>query len=57
MPIDQDSKLNLAKVDEKMYRKVNDNLLFTNLIGLQKPDGEDENGQKKYKAAGTIIEK
>jgi len=57
MPIDQDSKLNLAKVDEKMYRKVNDNLLFSNLIGLQKPDGEDENGQKKYKAAGTIIEK
>jgi len=57
MPIDQDSKLNLAKVDERMYRKVNDNLLFANLIGLQKPDGEDENGQKKYKASGSIIEK
>ncbi len=57
MPIDQDSKLNLAKVDERMYRKVTDNILWKDFIGLQQDAGRDENGQKKYKASGSIIEK
>ena len=57
MPIDQDSKLNLAKVDERMYRKVTDNILWKNFIGLQQDAGKDENGQKKYTASGAIIEK
>ncbi|MEA2036346.1 MAG: DUF4043 family protein [Nanoarchaeota archaeon] len=57
MPIDQDSKLNLAKVDERMYRKVTDNILWKDMIGLQQDAGRDDNGQKKYRASGKIIEK
>ena len=57
MPIDQDSKLNLAKVDERMYRKVEDNIFWKDMIGLQKLMTTDDNGQKVYKASGAIIEK
>jgi len=57
MPINQDSKLNLAKVDRRMYRKVTDNILWKDMIGLQQDAGRDENGQKNYKASGSIIEK
>jgi len=57
MPITQDSKLNLAKVDEKMYRKVNDNVFFRPFISLQRDIGEDDNGQRKYAPGGGIVEK
>lgn len=55
MPINQNDTLNLAAIDEKLYRNVYDNTIFAPLIG----HGSmltDENGQQEYQPAGTIIE-
>jgi len=55
MPFDQDNKLNLAAIDEKLYRDVYDNTIFSPMIGMSTPY-TDDNGQMTYQPSGNIIE-
>ena len=58
MPITQDSVLNLAKIDERLRRRVYDNIAWAPFIGNVVETGYvDDNGQKEYRASGSVIEK